>query len=191
MIGASHSGALIDYIDVERTQVTDEDLQVQLSRLCRYNGAVEFSVLQHLALCAMMAKPHGPVVAGYAAAHDLHEAYIGDLIGPLKLQPALRAAWKPIEDRWERHVHAQMGLPWPAQEQTAEIVKAIDIRALNVETVACEAHPNLTMRMPQGPPVTGREHDQARLCLSMRPPALWKVVIEAIRTARYELGSNA
>ena len=45
------SGEGVWFEHPERTRILPMDLRVHLSRLCRYNGALDWSVLQHLALC--------------------------------------------------------------------------------------------------------------------------------------------
>lgn len=186
-IATSYSGVTVDYEDIESTEIRGDDLRIHLTRLCRYNGAVEFSVLQHLALCALLAEKWGPVVKGYAAAHDLHEAYTGDLNGKIKRLPWLADLWLEFESRWAAHVHRSMGLPWPLPEQVQDMVDAIDHRALFVETFTCGGHENLVERLRQPQAVSAWEQDRANLVLGMRTPALWAVVSGAIRDARYAL----
>jgi len=77
------------------------DVGHHLSRLCRYGGAVEdwYTVAEHSALmCDHFLAIGDPDAARYAIVHDGPEAYIGDLIRPIKPDiPAFRDIEAPIE----------------------------------------------------------------------------------------------
>jgi len=86
------------------------DIAEHLSRICRYGGAlrsdVEFySVAQHSWYCSYI------VENGYeleALLHDAAEAYVGDMVRPLKLDmPEYRA----VEDVIDRAIRLKFGLP--------------------------------------------------------------------------------
>jgi hypothetical protein len=183
----TYTGRTVDYERPETTDVDYVDLQVQLSRMCRYNGAIQWSVLQHLALCTHLAQPHGALVQGYAAAHDLHEAYIGDIAKPIIRGTPLWEPWMKLEETWASHVHRQMGLNWPPPAQVRELVHAIDMRCLYIETCiaggseALREHP--TVRRG-GLPLSKREADLAALVHGQSPPALWNTVHSALVAAR-------
>lgn len=126
------SGEPVWFLYPERTRIRAADLQTHLARECRYNGALPWSVLQHLALCVELAR-HAAVAAAhlpYVAAHDLHEAVVGDLPTHLK---RLLPAFAPIEDAWEAHVHRSMGLSYPPEPEVKAAVKRIDHLALALE----------------------------------------------------------
>lgn len=132
------SGEPVWFLYPERTRVLAADLRVHLPRVIRYNGALPWSDLQHLALCVGLADLLGfPTSARpYIAAHDLHEAVVGDLPTHLK---RLVPAYKDIEHAWEAHVHRSIGLEWPVPEDIAWSVKRIDQVALCVE-MDCMGH---------------------------------------------------
>jgi hypothetical protein len=137
--GFTASGAEIDYLRPELTKIVLEDCLLPLSRMGRYAGLIPVTVLEHLALCVELAKYHSldDVEVALCAAHDLHEAIMVDLPTPLK---ALLPDYRAIEDRWEAHVHRQLGLPWPRSEKQVKRVHFIDARAAVVE-MALYAHP--------------------------------------------------
>jgi hypothetical protein len=125
------SGEPVWFLYPERTTVRPADLRAHLARVCRYNGALPWTDLQHLALCCeISARGYVADALPYVAAHDLHEAVVGDLPTHLK---KLLPGWKAIEDGWEAHVHRSLGLAWPVPEDIRVTVKQIDRIALCVE----------------------------------------------------------
>jgi uncharacterized protein len=60
-----------------------EDIAHSLSMLCRYNGHVRrfYSVAEH---CVVLSHTVDPEHARWALLHDAAEAYIGDMVWPLK-----------------------------------------------------------------------------------------------------------
>lgn len=141
------TGAEIHYLEPERTPIREEDLRVHLARVRRYAGAYEITVLQHLALCVELAQAAGAsdCLLTYVAAHDLHEAYVGDL--PTGLKQCL-PDFQRLEELWEARVHHALGLGWPLHDKVAEAVKGVDHRALVVEMTHVE-HPLLEIAAGQ------------------------------------------
>jgi hypothetical protein len=132
------SGEQVWFLEPHRTRILPADLRVHLPRVYRYNGALPWHDLQHLALCVDLAEVLGfpfPAVP-YIAAHDLHEAVVGDLPTHMK---RLLPGWKEIEHAWEAHVHRSLGLDWPVPEPIQASVKRIDAIALAVE-MECMGH---------------------------------------------------
>ncbi len=66
-------------------EVDPVDISHALSLLCRYNGHVNrfYSVAEH---CVLMSQAVAPEHALWALLHDATEAYVGDMIRPLKQQ---------------------------------------------------------------------------------------------------------
>jgi len=101
------------------------DIANALSKICRFGGHVDdfYSVAQHSVLVAAMA----PFQLRKAALlHDASEAYLGDIIKPLKVK--LRA-YNEIEDRFQSVIAQLFDIPEPDFEQ----VKYYDIQALEIE----------------------------------------------------------
>ena len=115
-------------------EVVPEDLRYALSRQCRYAGHCDVTVLQHLHICIQLAHLYGydAAATAYCAAHDLHEAYVQDIVRPLK---ALLPDYQRIEALWEAHVHRAVGLEWPLDPLMAQQVKRVDQRAVICEKV--------------------------------------------------------
>lgn len=109
------------------------DIAHALSLLCRYGGHVRrfMSVAEH---CVLMSYAVAPENALWALLHDATEAYMGDMIRPLKLaMPAYREA----EDRLMAVICDRFGLD---HEFPAE-VKDADLRILRDERDALMAPP--------------------------------------------------
>lgn len=177
------SGQPIVFLDPSQTAVLSSDLYIALSRVCRYGGHVPFSVLQHLALCVKLAERWCADNAAldealpYIAAHDLHEAYVGDLVNGLKqVLPEFRAR---IEEPWKGHVHLQLGLLWPPPDSVRALVRWVDLRALAVEMTEFR-HPYAERVVDAAYPVGEDERQMLRWCLERPTPALWGVVAKAI-----------
>jgi hypothetical protein len=102
---------------------------------------MDWTVLQHLTLVILLARRvynNEAEVVAYAAAHDLHEAYLPDIVRPLKQR---LPAYVAMEERWEAHVHTSLGLSWPPSDEVRKKVKAVDDRAVPIEAVLC-GHPH-------------------------------------------------
>jgi hypothetical protein len=126
------SGEPVWFLHPERTTIRPADLRVHLARVCRYHGALDWSVLQHLALCVELAErlDYRAGLVPYVAAHDLHEAVVGDLATHLK---RLVPVFADIEHAWEGHVHRSLGLAWLPPQSIRDDVKHIDKIAIAVE----------------------------------------------------------
>ena len=92
MYFSTHSpfGAKFNLSTISEDDIHLSDIVLALPNLCRYNGLIPFfySVAQHSTiLCNYILQHVGDVeLAKYALLHDASEAYVGDLIYPLKRQ---------------------------------------------------------------------------------------------------------
>ena len=111
------SGRAFWCFDPDPGEIRVYDMAAQLSRLCRFNGAIRddidlYSVAQH---CCLVSDHLSPELKFEGLLHDAHEAYIGDMIKPMKMNLNLAAVegdpWKRIEARVERAVRCRFGLP--------------------------------------------------------------------------------
>lgn len=95
-----------------------EDIVHALSLVCRYGGQCSkfYSVAEH---CLWVSEEAGPKYALEALMHDLGEAFIGDLVRPLK--NAL-PEYRDVEKRIEVAAAQQFGLvyPWPLEVKRAD-----------------------------------------------------------------------
>lgn len=79
----TYSGKRFDFLDPKPEQIDIEDIAHSLSGLPRYNNhtKVPYSVAQH-SLAVMRKVPVNDYLV--ALLHDAPEAYIGDMLGPIK-----------------------------------------------------------------------------------------------------------
>lgn len=119
------SGTYFDFEAPETSAFTIKDIAHALSHICRFGGHCPtfYSVAQHSVL-ASYAAPEG--FEFEALMHDAHEAFVGDMVKPLKI---LLPAYAEIEDRIERAVRSRFGLPL---EMSPE-VKQVDLGMLASE----------------------------------------------------------
>lgn len=123
----------------------------------RYLGVILVPLLEHLALCVLIAR-HGHASAkikATCAAHDLSEVYLRDLPTGLK---DLLPDYKALESRWQTRIYNALGLYDGLDEsewcQLTRVVKEIDTAALIVESTV-HVHPGLGIMIEE----TGQEVD--------------------------------
>ena len=139
------SGKLIRIAKPDVESIEIGDIAHALSHICRFGGHTKqfYSVAQHSVLVAGMiqmeqreiAAAHGCngvelVLEGLL--HDASEAYLGDVIKPLKV--LLGASYSEIEKRFEDVIAARFELQHDAI--TKGIIKEYDARALELEHTA-------------------------------------------------------
>lgn len=121
----THSAQVTQLIDPTPEMINPDDIAHALSNLCRFNGHTNqfYSVAQHSVLVSQNV-PQVHALAGLL--HDATEAYLSDVISPVKPYPL---NYQAIEDRlW--HVIAERFDLSPTLPQT---VKLADLRALAAE----------------------------------------------------------
>lgn len=106
-------------------QIDIVDIAHALAMTCRFNGHSKwhYSVAQHSILVAEKAPAH---LALRALLHDAPEAYVGDLVRPIKTDESM-AAFKNIESMAEMAICTALDLPYPLM--TPEIA-SLDHRIL-------------------------------------------------------------
>jgi hypothetical protein len=110
-------GSDVDVLNITPDMVVLEDIASSLSKICRYNGhlPVFYSVAEHSVRVAawIESQGYGPEVVLTGLLHDAAEAYVGDMMRPLKKVPAISEVFTPIEDAAHRAVHAKLGGVYP------------------------------------------------------------------------------
>lgn len=126
------SGGIIDLLDPQPDTIRVRDIARGLALTCRWNGQIKtfFSVAQHSVLMARMFDD--PVLKAYALFHDASEAYIGDIVSPLK--PFL-TGYRDVEDRLLGAILATFGLQLPLPTE----IKVADNRLLASEGIQLKA----------------------------------------------------
>ena len=100
------SGKYINILDPQPQDFAIEDIAHHLSMLCRFNGASKYfySVAEHSYLVSHHIKDD---LKAAALLHDAAEAYVGDLISPLK---SLLPEFKAIEDNIQSAIYNKFGI---------------------------------------------------------------------------------
>lgn len=119
------SGGYFDFVDMDQSVYTVDDIAHNLSHICRFTGAVErfYSVAQHSVLVSRCVPPEHALSA---LMHDSSEAFVSDLNSPLK---ALMKAYKALEKKVEKEMFGRLGLPFPMHS----CIKVADIKVFLAE----------------------------------------------------------
>lgn len=122
----TYSGKRLNILKPDPEMIDLKDIACSLARQARFNGHTRFfySVGQHSCLGAQVSPTKD--VALQMLHHDSTEAYIGDLVSPVK---ALLPDFELIESRIQWAICKRFGLEWPLPK----IVKQIDRRLLATE----------------------------------------------------------
>lgn len=128
-------------LDPRPEEIFIEDIAAALSKLCRYGGHCLrfYSVAEH---CVLMARVALPELKLAALMHDASEAYLSDVIRPIKRHMTQYGA---IEETLEKVIARRFDLTWPMPAE----VKRLD-NAIIGDEVAQNMAP---------PPVPWRERD--------------------------------
>ncbi|UOF01411.1 HD domain-containing protein [Bdellovibrio reynosensis] len=120
------SGSRFNILKPDPAAVRLEDIACALARQARFNGHTRFfySVGQHSCLGAEVSPTKD--IAKQMLFHDATEAYVGDLVSPVK---ALLPDFEIIESRIHWAIAQKFGLEFPLPK----VVKQIDRRLLATE----------------------------------------------------------
>lgn len=112
------------------SMINIEDIACGLSKICRFGGQTNafYSVAQHSVLVAALAPDY---LKKEALLHDAAEAYIGDIIKPLK--HILGKKYKGIEESFNTAIGVHFGVNL---HEAAHLVKPFDMMALEMEKEA-------------------------------------------------------
>lgn len=121
-------------LDPSPEDIDPLDIAHALSLVCRYGGHVRrfYSVAEH---CVLMSYAVAPEHALWALLHDAAEAYIGDMVRPLKrFMPEFRDA----EDGILLCIALRFGLPWDVKNphRMPDEVRDADNRIIRTERAA-------------------------------------------------------
>lgn len=114
-------------LDPRAEEIDPRDIAHALAMQCRYNGHCRrfYSVAEHCVLLSAAVRPENAL---WALLHDAAEAYVGDMVRPLKRQmPNFRV----LEDTVLHAIAFRFDLPWP---MPAEVIEA-DNRILRSERI--------------------------------------------------------
>lgn len=91
------------------------DIMRGLSNIARFSGQISYTVLQH-SICVSKTLPEELQLEGLL--HDAHEAYLGDIVSPLK---SLLPDYQKIENRINSELRTWASLP---KKLSAEVKRA-------------------------------------------------------------------
>lgn len=142
------SGRRLDLLNPDPEQVSLGDIAHSLARLARFNGhtigPLPVNVADHSRLVEQLLPVNAPPLLRLAALlHDAHEAYVGDVVRPLRaaMQDVLRHShemtWidpiNRIEHSVQAAIHQAVALPWPMPREWVEVIDTADTTALSIE----------------------------------------------------------
>lgn len=113
-------------LDPHADEVDILDVAHGLSHACRYGGHVRrfYSVAEH---CVLVAMHVAPELRREALLHDASEAYLGDMVRPLKHTPEM-TPYRVAEDLVQRAVFERFGITSTPESHAA--IKVVDDRIL-------------------------------------------------------------
>ncbi|WP_432714393.1 hypothetical protein [Pedobacter sp.] len=122
----SFTGRLIDYINPTPAMISLQDISTGLTNICRFGGQIKdfYSVAEHTMLVWHLCPDH---LKQAALLHDAAEAYLGDVIKPLKM--LIQDCYGPIEEKFEKVIFQKFGVDLNLLTE----VKHYDIQALEIE----------------------------------------------------------
>lgn len=153
----TYTGRMIDVCNVRVEDIALADIALPLGRLCRFNGHTRefYSVAQHSVLVAWLAhewsikagksKAEALEAARWGLLHDAHEAYLGDIVAPLKpLAGKLGESWS-IVNFIDKAIRCKFGVhdgnnAFFSDSTSDQLVRNADALALLLERSLLLAH---------------------------------------------------
>src|SRR5690606_37203856 len=121
----SVTGQIIDLRNPTEEMIEILSLSTALSHVCRFGGQVQqfYSVAQHSVLVCALAPEN---LKREALLHDAAEAYLGDVIKPLKVM--IEPLYGPLEFKFQQAINQKLGL----NIHKFKALKAYDLHALEL-----------------------------------------------------------
>jgi hypothetical protein len=128
----TYSGQIFDLMEMTPDAVRLEDICHHLSNLCRFNGATKFyySVAEHSVYVhnVVRARTDDETVLRQALLHDAAEAYVGDVLAPIRRLYGLQG-FNRLHDRVWKVITEVFDVP----EELDQLVKDADFAVLSAE----------------------------------------------------------
>lgn len=128
------AGHYFDLADPSPNDVDLSTIAAALSKICRFGGHCPrfYSVAEHSVHCVRVARSEGVTLSGLRAIllHDAAEAYVGDVVKPLK---AMLPSYAEIESRVECAIAEKMLVNF---DEHSGVIKVADRAMLKAEKVA-------------------------------------------------------
>lgn len=149
----TQSGRVIDPLNFRASDIDLTDIAHALSMICRYGGHTNrfYSVAEHCVRLAKYMADHNPPLCKAALLHDSAEAYVGDMIQPIKGEFVI------YEIQIELPVLQKIGEVFGVPMAEFQLVKPFDKRILVNEMrqlmpKVCDSLSDLSpLELPQGP----------------------------------------
>ena len=130
----TYSGKKWYILEPRPEDVNINDIAHALSLVCRFGGhsKVHYSVAQHSVMCRTRAVelwPYDYLLHLHILMHDASEAYIGDMVRPMK---ETIPAFSLLEDKTQAAIYLGLGIRTPTKEQYDKI-KRVDNELLMAE----------------------------------------------------------
>ena len=121
----THSGRQVNLLNPQYSQIDISDIAHGLAYQCRFNGQTSrfYSIAQHSLMVASILPDHLKL-AGLL--HDAAEAYVGDVVQPLKM---LLPDYQAIENRFTQAIGQRFGVDLDHHPE----IKQADLIALATE----------------------------------------------------------
>jgi hypothetical protein len=127
----TYSRKKIDLLNPKPMDIDINSISNGLSRICRFNGQipVHYSVASHSLLMLQAAKTNGESneVLKAILMHDASEAYLGDIVKPLK---EVLPRYKEIEENMSNVIYRKYKVKW---QKFKDIVHKYDLGMLVLE----------------------------------------------------------
>lgn len=137
---ATNSGKKFSLLEVSQKNIDILDIGHSLGMLCRFNGHCDqfYSVAQHSVFVSHIIEPE---FAFEGLMHDAAEAYLGDMIRPLK--QIVRGEYMALETVVMREICKKFGLlqESPGHTEIHRAIKHVDRLALEMERLALVPNP--------------------------------------------------
>lgn len=123
----TYSGEIIELAKPDPSQIRTRDISRSLSHIVRFMGHISqpYTVAHHSIIMSYMVKPE---YALEALMHDASEAYLGDVISPLK--QILGEPYKALERAWDIAIALKYDL---RMQDCKEHIKLYDTELLKIE----------------------------------------------------------
>lgn len=183
----TYTGKVFDFDSPSDGPVCLEDIAHALGMLCRFNGHIRrfYSVAQHSVLVSKLVDPRYALLALF---HDAAEAYVGDMVSPLKRREGMEGF---LFDEVCIAVHIRDELDLGEQDEWAQKdIDAADRAALELEVYYLSNPRTPEHRLMEGgPPADVLEATAAQVFpgmpeLALPPAAATKLFLDRERELR-------
>lgn len=126
----THSGKRFDFDNINPDAICIEDIATSLANQCRFNGHANsfYSVAHHSVIMAdaMSQDGYDNKMVRTALLHDASEAYLGDMVKPLK---SMMPDYEALESKVMSAIAEKYDIYWPLPDE----IKEYDLMMLKAE----------------------------------------------------------